>query len=455
MASAPLGDLGPLPVTSADPASGNADALVTLVVFGDFQCPFCAKSAATLGELRRKYSDADLRIIWKNNPLPFHERALPAAEVAMAVFEARGAGAFWQFHDGAFADQQALGDTDLIRIAEAVGLPKQDLVRVLDKEQVTRKIQADIALASSLQATGTPSFFANGSSLSGAQPLERFVALVDAELARSRGALAAGVPRQSLYASLTRTSIALTLEEKRRAREAAATPEGPEITEPQVVSIAGAPVRGPATAPVTIVEFSEFQCPYCARVQPALQEIMKRHPGKVRIVWRNQPLPFHPRAEPMAQTAMEAFDQRGNDGFWKVHNALWSTHPAAHPPSAGGFQKSPSSVPAAAAPKWEDADLIALAVRAGVSGARVKSAIQTHRHKATLDSDAAAAKSLGAQGTPTFFINGRKLVGAQPFERFEEIVLEELARTRALIAQGIPPASLYDHLQKTAKPPTP
>lgn len=428
------GDLGPLPVTAADPASGRSDALVTLVVFADFQCPFCSRSARTLGELRQRYPDADLRIVWKNQPLPFHQRAMPAAEAAQAVFEARGAEAFWRFHDALFADQRALEDADLERVASDVGVSPSELGRFLARGSAGQKVRSDMELAKAVGATGTPTFFANGTELGGAQPLEKFVSLVDAELARARAALAQGVRRDAIYATLTKTNLAASLEAHRKEREDRASPP-PEDSSPLVVSIAGAPVRGPSTALVTIVEFSDFQCPFCARVQPTLLDVQKRFGNKVRIVWRNQPLSFHPRAEPMAEAAHEAFVQRGNDGFWKLHDAF--------------FKENGASLP------QTDEDLVKLTTKAGFGAAKMRDAIRTKKHHATIERDIASAKKVGANGTPTFFINGRKLTGAQPLEKFETVINEELVKAEALVARGVPRQAVYDELQKTAKPAAP
>lgn len=428
-----VNDGGPLPVTAADPVSGNKDALVTLVVFADFQCPFCARASTTLGELRRKYTDSDLRFVWKNQPLPFHTRALPAAEAAQAVFEARGSDAFWRYHDALFADQRALEDADLERVASDVGVPPTELARLLARGSAGEKVRADMALAKTVDVNGTPSFFANGTLLSGAQPIDRFVELVDKELTKARAALAQGVRRDALYATMARQNLTIAAEEKRRA--AAPKPTAPEVTVPQVVPIAGAPVRGPATALVTIVAFSDFQCPFCARSQATLEDVDKRFAGKVRFVWKNQPLAFHQRAEPMAEVAMEAFAQRGHAGFWKMHDALWK---------AG-----------AASAQTTDAELVNLAVKNGFSGPKMRAAITNKKHAVAIKNDSDLGNRLGAKGTPTFFINGRKLVGAQPFEQFETIINEELARAEALVARGTPRHLVYDELQKSAQPAPP
>ena len=151
------------------PVRGRADALVTVVVFSDFQCPFCARVLPTLGALAERYGD-DVRFVWKNNPLPFHDRARPAAEAAMVVFAKAGAEGFWRFHDALFADRNVLTTEGLEDAAEAVGVPRAVLRRELASGRYAAQVDADMALAQVLGATGTPSFFINGTPLAGARP---------------------------------------------------------------------------------------------------------------------------------------------------------------------------------------------------------------------------------------------------------------------------------------------
>ena len=82
-------------------------------------------------------------------------------------------------------------------------------------------------------------------------------------------------------------------------------------------------MRGKATAPVTIVEFADFQCPFCGRVEPTLSRSLAHYGDKVRLVWKHNPLPFHPRAEPAAELAIEARAQKGDKGFWAAHDLLF------------------------------------------------------------------------------------------------------------------------------------
>src|SRR5580693_4290355 len=94
-----------VPVSSKDPVWGSRSAPVTMVIFSDFQCPFCSRVEATVNQLKEKYGKDKLRIVWKNSPLPFHPNAKPAALASEAVFRLGGSNAFWKFHDTAFANQ--------------------------------------------------------------------------------------------------------------------------------------------------------------------------------------------------------------------------------------------------------------------------------------------------------------------------------------------------------------
>ena len=91
------------------------------------------------------------------------------------------------------------------------------------------------------------------------------------------------------------------------------------------IEVGRSPVRGKATAPVTIVEFADFQCPFCGRVAPTIAEVVKIYGDKVRLVWKNNPLAFHPRAEPAAEFAMDARAQKGDAGFWAAHDLQTAT----------------------------------------------------------------------------------------------------------------------------------
>jgi protein-disulfide isomerase len=418
-------DVGnPIPVSTADPSLGKKTALVTIVAFSDFQCPFCRKAAATLTELRKIYGPDRLRVVWKNNPLPFHKEAQPAAETAMALFESGGDPYFWSYHDAVFNSTGPLSPELFADAAKRTPMTQADIDRARKKGSAAKKVEADVALAKNLGLTGTPAFFINGVFLSGAQPIEKFQAIIDAELIKAKELLTAGVPQAHLYDTAASKNF---LRPENRPSPPAPAAKADDDKTVHLVPVGASPVRGKASAPVTLVVFSDFQCPFCMRAVTTTDSLERQYGDKIRVVFKHNPLPFHQRAEPAAELAIEARAQKGDAAFWKVHDLLWD-----------------------AKGKLENDDLQSIAQAAGLNAPAVAKAIETKKHKAVIDADQDLAEDLDARGTPTFYINGRRLVGAQPIEKFQAIIDEEIARADALIAGGTPASKVYEAIQKNA-----
>lgn len=416
-----------IPVKPNDPVWGSPTAPVTVVAFLDFQCPFCGRAWPTLKQLEREYGPAKLRVVFKHNPLPFHQDALPAAVAAQSIFEIAGPNAFFAYADGLFRNQESLDDATLIRLARGVGVSRNALLQHVRSGKPLAKVHSDMQLAANIGADGTPDFRINGMDVSGAQPIEAFRAVIDRELKQSSELEGKGVPTSQIY------------EQRVAANFTPPPPQEPEAPPPAdttvyKVAIGSSPVRGPASAPVTIVEFADFQCPFCKRAEQTLKELMQHYKGKLRLVFKETPLPFHARAMPAAMLALEARAERGNRGFWQVHDLLYQSQP-----------------------NLDDSDLLAIAKQAGLNAGRVKAAIAHDTHKKQVEADQDLADSLGARGTPTFFINGRELVGALPIDAFEKLIDAQLAKAHGLMRdKGIPSSRVYAEIMKTAKgPPTP
>lgn len=411
----------PVPVSAADPTWGARDAPVTLVVFSDFQCPYCSKAAATLEQLRSDYGPEQLRMVWKNVPLAFHDKARGAAEASAGVFALGGGAAFWSFHDAAFKDQASLGLEAYKKWAVAADVDAAKLEAGLAAHTWAEKVDKDLAAATAVGASGTPTFFVNGVKLVGAQPLEKVKELIDKEVAKANAAIAAGTPKARVYVEMSKAN-AKDAPPKADERE----PEKEDTTTVFKVPVGASPTRGSATAPVTIVEFSDYQCPYCARIEPTLKQLGEKYGSKVRFVWKDQPLAFHNRAMPAAVLAREARAQKGDAGFWKAHDALFLSRN-----------------------KLEDPDLTELAKTLGLDNYRIQTALSIGKFKADIGADVALAERLGAQGTPTFYVNGRRMIGAQPIEKFVTLIDEELVKANALIAAGTPAANVYETLTRS------
>jgi protein-disulfide isomerase len=167
-----------IPVEPSDPVDGAPDALVTIVEFGEYQCPYCGRVKPTLDKLLRAYP-GKVRLVFKDFPLAGHARALPAAIAAACAGEQ---GKYWKLNEVLLQNQGALEDLDLARHAAGVGLDVDEWQACLASGRVEPGIEADFALGQAVGVSATPTFYVNGILVSGAQPYERFAALVDREL---------------------------------------------------------------------------------------------------------------------------------------------------------------------------------------------------------------------------------------------------------------------------------
>lgn len=170
------------------------------------------------------------------------------------------------------------------------------------------------------------------------------------------------------------------------------------------VSSNGGIVAGQEAAPVTIVEFQDFHCPFCKRVQPTLAQIKARYGDKVKVVHRDLPLDrLHPQARKAHEAARCANDQ---GKFWPYHDLLYANSPA------------------------KPANFRQYAEEAGLDLAEFDKCVTSDTHKVAVQKDVDEAKRVGVSSTPTFFINGRQLRGSQPLDAFVQIIEDELSRSR-------------------------
>jgi protein-disulfide isomerase len=166
-------------VEAKGPSRGPTNARVTIVEFSDFQCPFCGKAHDTVEEVMNNYA-GKVRLVFRQFPLEFHENAPKAAEAALCANEQQK---FWEYHDVLFKNQQKLKVDDLKEHAKAMGLDAGKFNECLDSGRMASVVKTDQAAGQKVGVNGTPAFFINGTMISGAQPLEEFKKLIDAELA--------------------------------------------------------------------------------------------------------------------------------------------------------------------------------------------------------------------------------------------------------------------------------
>jgi protein-disulfide isomerase len=176
---------------------------------------------------------------------------------------------------------------------------------------------------------------------------------------------------------------------------------GPDPDKRHDVNISGAPVLGNDDAKITVVEFSDFQCPFCARVDPTLKKIQETYgPDQVRIVYKHLPLSIHPGA-PGAAAAAEAAHRQGK--FWEMHDLIFANQR-----------------------ELNEAKYVEYAQQLGLDVDQFKKDSASAEVKKRVDEDAQEAAALGVTGTPAFFINGKFLSGAQPYQAFKAAIDQEM-----------------------------
>jgi protein-disulfide isomerase len=162
------------------------------------------------------------------------------------------------------------------------------------------------------------------------------------------------------------------------------------------------PARGPATAPITIIEFSDFQCPYCARVTPTLDKLRAAYPDKIRLVFKDFPLPNHTQAPKAAEAAHCAGEE---NKYWEMHDKLFANPQA-----------------------LDVATLKQHATTLGLDQAKFTQCLDSGKFADAVKADMELGSKLGINSTPTLYVNGRPVIGAQPYDYFVSVIEEELAR---------------------------
>jgi protein-disulfide isomerase len=288
----------------------------------------------------------------------------------------------------------ALEDADLASVATAAGLDARRAMKAVASHAHRAKIEADQDAADEAQANGTPTFFINGRRLVGAKPIDEFRALIDEQLASAKDAIAHGTPAAKLYDTLMAGA------------KTAPPPERRAVPAPTKDN----PSKGPARAKVVVQIFADFQCPFCKRALPTLDELDKAFPGKIRFVWRHLPLSIHPDAEIAAEASAEAFHQKGNAAFWKMHDLLFEG------------QSQPDGLARSTIERY--------AAQVGLNPAKLAAALDGHTHEAEIEHDVQIAKAAKIEGTPGFVINGYFLAGAQPLAKFRRVVARALQEAK-------------------------
>jgi len=374
----------------------------------------------------------DVAIYFMQNPLGFHKQAMPAAKATLA---AHRQGKFWEMHDKCFANSKALTPANFTTWATEIGLDlakfKTDMADKAMEKEILRQQAAMVALG----ARGTPGFFVNGEQVKGAQPFPQFKKVIDKQIAAVDAEIAKGLSRMDAMVANSRASHAAGDNFVKWALHGEQAPKAAPPKSKQrpiadktvwkaVVSDEDA-FKGGKDAYVTMVEFSEFQCPFCAKINPSVKQIMDTYGEDVKVVFKHNPLPFHKDA-PLAAEASMAAQAQGK--FWEYHDVLFANMKA-----------------------LKRENLEAYAEQLNLDMSKFKAALDNGTYKSRLKADMDAAQKVQARGTPNSFINGRQVSGARPFADFKKIIDEELAKAKKMEERGIAKADIYANIIKSGK----
>jgi len=389
------------------PTRGPADAPVTIVMFSDFECRFCDEAFATIAALEQEYA-GQIRFVYKSLPLDTHQHALLAALVGHS---AQSQGKFWEFHDLVFSGR-GIDPATIQRYAAEVGLDVDRVEREVETLVHASAVRNDLRVAKRLKLRSTPVFFINGRMLPGARPSHIFRHMIDQELSLAERLADQGVSPAQLYDHTIKWGYTALVYENDR----------PELDDDTVypVPIAGSPSRGPADAPITIVAFTDFQCPFCFRGHATMEELRALYGDQIRFVFKHFPLPGHPIGA-LASRASYAALAAGQ--FWEFHDAVL-----------------------ALGSRYDGRDLLGIGAKLGISQIALEAAMTTESNDAAIQADLDLGVRLGITGTPAYFINGRPIVGAHPLMDFRMVIAEELDRVQRARAKGVAPERVYEHL---------
>lgn len=398
-------------------ALGGAEPLVTVVVFSDYACPPCARTWKVLDHLLEDYGD-DLRVVFRSQTMPGFADGERAAEAALA---AGAQGQFWPMHRRLY-EQMKFDRAALKEAAEAIGL---DVPRFLD--DLDAGVFSGARIRHRRQAVELGIYFSpvalvNGRPVIGFRDEAAWHALIDEELLAARARLRDGTPRAEIYPTLMAGAAVApievdeaTAEQRHVLAERFKAADAPlarraEAGQRYAVDAGDAPTVGPADAPVLLVAFMDFECPFCRKAATeGITELRRRYPDDLRIAYRQLPLPIHSGADSAARAAIAA-DRQGQ--FWAYAERLFT------------------------AKRLGRQTYATIARELGLDEARFLADLDSAEVAQVVRDDLVYARRLGLDATPAIFINGRYVNGFRDAETLAGHVAAELAQAQQRIAAG-------------------
>lgn len=319
--------------------------------------------SATIQAVLEKYPQ-DVRFVFKNFPLPFHPHARAASELFLSAM-ALGKG--WELHDWMFKNQAGLTQEGILKAAAELGLDTALLNQDLSSKRWAAMVDRQIGEGEAVNVEGTPTLFINGRPTEG-RSLNELMPLIDEEMAEAKALRDKGI--SDIYAArIAKGKVQKAFEDV-----------------VNTFDLTDAPSMGTGDGSLSLVLFSDFQCPFCARFGQPLEELLKKYPGQAKLYFKHFPLEMHEHAKTAALAGVAAHK---TGKFWKLHDLMFAN-----------FKELSTE------------KILDLAQQAGLDRSALEAELKADATIAAVEEDLEEGRKAGVRGTPTLFINGRKYSGA-------------------------------------------
>lgn len=390
-------DVFKVEIPSHAPVWGNAEADVTLVLIDDFECPFCGRLYTTFEQIKKEYQ-GKIKIAFVQFPLKFHKKASPAAYAAIAAGKQ---GKFWEMYSILFTKQKEWkAEQDLQKWfedeAEILELDIQKFKNDMESASVKKIVEDDINFVESFGIRGTPGTFINGRFVSGALPYNSFKQVIDEELKKVEPLKEKGLAGNALYQEIIKNGLSKIPRGESRNEKA-------DPNKVYEIKLTGKePLKGKKTAPVTIIEFSEHQCPFCKKGASTVDELIKDYGGKVNLVFKHMPLSFHKEARPAALFTIAVKNLYGDDKFFALSDLLFSRQSEWKNDHIAKFETYSNEL--------------------GLDWKKIKIEMERPETEMVLKEDMTEASKNSIRSVPAFFIQGKLISGARSKDQFKVII---------------------------------
>ncbi|HNW82158.1 MAG TPA: thioredoxin domain-containing protein [bacterium] len=391
-------DIFKVEIPTHSPVWGSTDADITVVLFDDFECPFCSRLFTTFEQLKKDY-EGKLHIAFINYPLKFHKKAIPAAYAAIAAGKQ---GKFWEMYSALFSKQKewkAASDMQKWFEDEAVilELDTEKFKKDMESASARKIVEEDVKIGEELGIRGTPASFVNGRFVSGSLPYNSFKQVIDEELKKAEEFRSKGLSGHAMYLEITKDGLS-KIPHGNGAKDEKIDPD--KVYD---IKLTGKePVKGNKKASLTIIEFSEHECPFCKRGSAVIDEVIKDYNGKVNLVFKHMPLSFHKEARPAALFTIAIKNIYGDEKFFAMSSILFSKQNEWKTDYLAKFETYSKEMKL----DWK----------------KIKTEMDKPETELVLKEDMTEAAKNNIRGVPAFFIKGKMLTGAKSKESFKAII---------------------------------